>query len=433
MLPSPLNRDTTSALPQTVDVISLISAVARVMLRGSGEGTVHIRDAVERVAGAYGATVVLLVLPDSILLVINIDEDESTVVIHDVADIPRLDQVASLRELVHVIERGELPAAVALQRLTDLEHAPPRYPAWLSIPGVALFALGFGLNLQPTWQEAMISGAIGALVGAMSLLPRKLPRLVHLQPFVVAVVVSTLVLSLYPRFSFQGAPITLMIPALLFYIPGDTLSAALLELAHGRAAAGAIRLINVLFQLLTMATGVVLGGILSGTHPNAAFGASVTPDFDGWVMILGWLLFAVGMVWCLSIRWRDFGWVVAMIFVAALTQEAATKPLGELGGTFAAAVVVAGAVSLLARRDACPPYLVMILGAVFVLTVGAKGLEGLGSIVDGDGVRGFTSVVEMMEVATALSLGLLAGNILASLVPRPKLKRGRSMARSNAR
>ena len=406
--------------PAFSTIAALLKRLTALMLRGSGEGTLEISDAVQRVATAYGATAVLLVLPDSVLLVVRFAGNESTIVINERAEVPRLDQLTTLRQLIHAIEAGSVPLEQAMHQLQLLEAAPPLYPPWATVAGVTLLSLGFGLTLQATWQEAIASLVLGTLVGLLALLPRAQPKLSHLMPFVAATIVSALVLALYAPAGLRGAPINLMIPALLYFIPGDFISASMLELAHGRVAAGAIRLVHALFQLLTLAVGVTLGGILVGTHPNEAFRTAVTPEFGAWVLVVGWVIFAAGMVWCMSIRWRDFGWVVTMILFADAVQEAGTLVLGELGSTFIAGAAVACVAGLLARNVTRPPYLVLMLGAFFVLTVGTTGLDGLSSLADGDLARGFTSVADMFGIASALSLGLLTGNIIESLFETAK-------------
>lgn len=417
------NAQTAPAL--SPELVELLTTLTTLMLRGSAEGTFYIRSTVQKIAQMYSASADVLALPDSVLLIVCADGGQSSVVVNEAAEIPRLDMAAALKELVNEIIGAQLTISQALEKLRRLEITPPLYPTWALIPGVALFALGFGLSVQATWQQVILSTLLGALVGALALLPRSQPKLAPILPLLAAAVVSTIVLALYPVASLRGAPIELMIPALFFFIPGDFLSAGLGEIAYGRVSAGAIRLAQVAFQLLVLAVGALLGGILTNTQPDVLFTASIAPDFGWWVIVAGWLLFAVGMVWCFSIRWQDFGWVVLLVYIAFFAVQAGTFVFGALGGTFLAGIVASFVTSLLVRNPERPPYLVLILGAFFVLTVGAKGLSGLTAIASGAPIAGFESLVAMLEIATALSLGLLTGNICASLLPPKEVEQER--------
>jgi uncharacterized membrane protein YjjP (DUF1212 family) len=411
-----------ASAPLSVDLLVMLT---RFMLRGSGEGSFHISSTVQQVGEAYGVSAEVQAFPDSAVLLVRTDEGEWSAVIHEVADIPRLDRAAELRELVHEVDGGRLPVGQALQRLERLGSSSALYPAWTVLPGLALFALGFGLSVQATWQEVILSPLLGALVGAFVLLRRAEPKLAPAAPLLAASTVSALVLALYPVVPLKGAPVELMIPALFYFIPGDVLSAAILEVSVGRISAGVTRLGYALVQLFALSIGVVVGGIVTRTQPDALFQTSVAPDFSGWVVAVGWLVFAIGMVWSFSLRWRDFGWMVLLIYLGFAVVEVGTALFGELAGTLLAGIAASFVVSLLTRAPTRPPYLVMILGAFFVLTVGAKGLRGLTALGTGDLVQGFTSWFDMAEVGTALSLGMLLGNVLASLVPDRRHQPGR--------
>lgn len=398
-------------------VVDLLLTLTRLMLRGSGEGAFRISSTVRQVAQSYGVSADVQVLPDSAVLVVRADEGEWSMVIHETADVSRLDRAAELHELVHEIDSGTIPVGQALGRLTCIGASPAPYPAWTVPLGVACFALGFGLSVQPTWQEAALSPVLGALIGILVLLRRAEPKVAPVVPLLAATAVSTVVLILYPIIHLKGEPVELMIPALFYFIPGDVLSAAILEIGDGLISSGVIRLGYALMQLFTLSIGVITGAVVTHTDPNVLFHAAVAPDFSRWVVVLGWLLFAIGMVWSFSIRWQDFGWMLLLIYIAFAVVQAGTFLFGDPGGTLLAGIAIAFVASLLARTPTRPPYLVMILGGFFVLTVGAMGLRGLTAVAIGERIPGFTSLYDMAEVGSALALGMLLGNVLASLLP----------------
>jgi uncharacterized membrane protein YjjB (DUF3815 family) len=71
------------------------------------------------------------------------------------------------------------------------------------------------------------------------------------------------------------------------------------------------------------------------------------------------------------------------------------------------------AVAIWISRDPTrPPSVVLALCGFFVLTVGALGLEGVTALVSGDPVAGFTDLLKMLTIGTAISIGLLTGSVL---------------------
>src|SRR5262249_12779426 len=148
-------------------------------------------------------------------------------------------------------------------RLAALQARPPHFsPAW-QVLGLVLFATGFGVSVQATGQEVIASAVLGLLVGVIVVLGQHRPRLALVSPFAASVVVSTLTLIAYDNGWIDGGPIQLMVPCLFFFIPGDAISAGMLELADGRITAGATRVIYSLAILLVLAFGALIGTVLA--------------------------------------------------------------------------------------------------------------------------------------------------------------------------
>jgi uncharacterized membrane protein YjjP (DUF1212 family)/uncharacterized membrane protein YjjB (DUF3815 family) len=392
----------------------LLIRLTMILLRGSAEGVFIIQQMVQLVAQAYHTHVGMQFLPDSVTLQVQTPQTTTTHILMARPDVIRLDLLSHLRELVVEIMGGNISVKQANARLNALDNAAPLYTPQLKALGIVLFAVGFGTSVQLTWQEMLLSLFLGCIIGPLVVFSQRWSRIMLALPCLAAFVDAICVLLIYRLGILRGGPIQLMIPVLFYFIPGDYLSVAIAELAGGYISAGSIRLIYSTFLLLTLFVGVYLGVIITHTPTSTLFDANVRPDF-GWAFTaLGWFVFALGLVLIFSIRWRDFGWVVLFIYLAYFTQLIATLAFGELGGVFLGGTVNAFLGSLLARNPTHPPLLVLILGAFFVLTVGSLGLRGLTTWIGGNVLQGFHDVFSM------LSLGLLIGHLIASLVPAKK-------------
>jgi uncharacterized membrane protein YjjB (DUF3815 family) len=262
----------------------------------------------------------------------------------------------------------------------------------------------------------MASAVLGLLVGLIAVAGQTRPRLALVAPFVASVAVATLALIAYDRGWIDGGPIQLMVPCLFFFIPGDAISAAMLELADGRITAGAARLVYSVAVLLVLAFGALVGTVLADVPAASLFDVEVENTLGVWAVWGGWIIFALGTMLVFSMRPADFPWALAMILLTAAAAAAATRVAGEVVGTFAGAVVMTTAALLVARRPARPPAYVLYLGAFYVLTPGSHGLRGFESLLGGHPIQGFRGVGDMVALFTALAVGML---VAAAAVPRP--------------
>jgi uncharacterized membrane protein YjjB (DUF3815 family) len=148
--------------------------------------------------------------------------------------------------------------------------------------------------VQATWQEVGVSAVTGVLVGLLVVagIGRRRPSLAS--PFLASLGVSVLVLELFEHGRFDGGPIQLIVPALFFFIPGDAISAAALELADNRITAGASRLVCSLVTLLVLAFGALVATVVAGVPPSALFDVTVAGNLGPVAVWGGWVLVAAG-------------------------------------------------------------------------------------------------------------------------------------------
>lgn len=90
---------------------------------------------------------------------------------------------------------------------------------------------------------------------------------------------------------FEGGPIQLFI-----FIPGDGLSAAMLELADGRLTAGTARLVSSLASLLMLGFGALIATVLVNVPTDALIDADVDATLGPWWPWIAWTIFAFGVL-----------------------------------------------------------------------------------------------------------------------------------------
>lgn len=395
------------------ETTAFLAGLTRLLLTTSGEGAEQIERSVTAAARGLGAEAGLLVLPDAATVTVTSHGQVTTLAVRGFPEVFRLDQVIALKPLIEQIAGGRMGAAEADRRLAAITSAPPPYPWWLKLTGIVLFAIGFAPLMQPTWYEVWTTAVLGTVTASLAVAAGRLPRLATVLPLVAAATVSLITLEVFARTPAHGGPVLLMLPALFYFVPGDYLSAATTELAAGFLTTGAIRLVYAVFLLVQLYLGVILGLVITGRSRHALFDVAAHGDLPRWALFLAWLVFTVGTVLAFAIPGRLLGILLVLVYATVGVQTAGTKLLGEVGGTFAAAVLLGLVTTWLAARPAQPPRIVLLLPGFFTLTVGSLGMRGLTALAGGYPIQGFHDLTKMITIVTAIAAGLLLGAVLA--------------------
>ncbi|MEU5219834.1 threonine/serine exporter family protein [Streptomyces sp. NPDC020807] len=389
------------------DVLDLVGRLAGLLVAGGYEGTLRAEERLRAVAAAYGREAEVTVLADSAVVTVG----GATRVVAHAPDVPVLARVSELKPWLAEVATGRVPAGEARRRLERIAAAPHPYGPWLRLLGVVLFSVGFGVSIQPTWQEVWMTALLGLVVGALHVGGQVTGRPGWLAPLAASGIVGTVVLVAAREGWVTGGTIELMIPVLFVFIPGDAITMAMVELSVGRITAGAARLAQSLALLGALAFGPVLAAAALGMDQSEIFDEPVAPELGAFAGWFAWVVFTVGVMLVFGMRAKDLPWSLALVLVTYGTQLLTVRALGTLAGTFAAAAVMAAICLLLGRRPGAPPPYVLYLAAFFVLTPGSHGLRGMDAWLGGDPVRGVQDVAGMFGLIAAIALGMLAAAV----------------------
>ncbi|MFI2734898.1 threonine/serine exporter ThrE family protein [Streptomyces sp. NPDC018711] len=388
--------------------------LTRFMLTFSGEGAEGVDRVVRGVARTYGGRAETVLVADGAVLSVTVGDRTLTSTVTAFPDVSRLDRAVALKEFVERVRDTRPPLPEAAAGLRRIETLPATVPRWARGVGIVLFSVGFAPAVQPTWYEIGTTALLAALVALLTVLSDRRPRLARVLPLLAAALVSLVTLGLLRPGQEHGGPVLIMLPALFFFVPGDLLSAAAAELVGGFLSTGAVRLVYALVLLLQLYVGVLLGVAVTGTPTSALLDTAQDADLSRWVIVGSWAVFTAGLFLAFGVPWRLAGPVTGLVYLSLGVQAAGTALIGEVGGTFVAAMALAVAADLLSRPAGRPPRLVLFLGGFFTLTVGSLGLRALTSLAGGHVLHGFHDLLDFLTVVTTIAVGLLAG---AALVP----------------
>jgi uncharacterized membrane protein YjjB (DUF3815 family) len=174
------------------------------------------------------------------------------------------------------------------------------------------------------------------------------------------------------------------------------------------------------FILLQLAAGVIIGAAVTGVGTAALISSSTVNNIPWIVTALAWIPFTVGMALTFCARARDISWLLLGVYVAWGVQLLVVRAFGDAAGTFAAATVLTLLGVLVGHSPRRPPNLIVILGGVFVLTVGSMALRGLTTLAGGHLIESFHDMATFARVAGSLSLGLIVGTSAGVMILRSR-------------
>ena len=260
------------------------------------------------------------------------------------------------------------------------------------------------------WIDIATATLIGLLIGVMSVLNEKRPRLREasdavsgLVAGIVAVLVSTLIQPLNLN--------SVIIASLVVLLPGMTLTNAVNELTSGHLVSGTARFAGAIATILKLTVGTMIALTLAqlfGLYPEVR-ALRPQPDWVEWTsLVLAAYAFAV----LFKAHRRDYGWVMAAAICGYLISRFAGGAWGSPVGIFLSALTLTAAGNLFARLANKPGAIIRVPG-IIMLVPGSNSLRGVISLMQQqDVVVGNTALMAVVNIVMALVAGLLFGNLL---------------------
>jgi uncharacterized membrane protein YjjP (DUF1212 family) len=388
----------------------------------AGESVDSVQVRIARVARAYGAHAARIsAFPTFMMVTMGRGEPATVELTSSLNAEPRLDQIAALDRLVGEAERGAVAPSVGLRRLEEIGEMGSRFGRVQSIVGYAVLSLGLCLILQPGAGELAGAAVLGAFVGLLRSIVRGQSPLQVLLPVMAAFSVSALG-ALAIEHEIAGVGLRAIVASLVVFLPGATLTTAVLELAAGQMVSGASRLVSGAMRLALLAFGIVAGIDAVGV-PSTRLLGDTGSLLGSWAPWLGVLVFAGGVMVANSAPTRSLPGLLVVLYVAWTGQMLGNVVFGGYMSALLGAAVMTPAAVWVARLPSAMPAHAAFLPGFWLLVPGALGLIGLTQLaggangIDPVGAGGASTAGVAELVATVVSIfavavGVLCGSLL---------------------
>jgi len=369
------------------------------------------------VADAYGmAAVGISVLPTMVLVRAQQDLTRSIDMAGtEVDDDLRLDQVGALFEVVDQARQGRLSAQAGLDRLAAMWTAPARFGSVVRVLGHIILSVGLGLIITPRPSALLYCAGLGLMVGLLTELGDQWSALDVLLPALGSGLVAVVVFEA-TKAGQVVAPLLLLIPPLITFLPGGTLTTAMVELADRHPIAGATRLVAGSTQVVLIVFGILAGQALVGIPPELAFAQRSDNLIGWWGPVLGPLVFAIGIYYHFVGPRGSLPWLCVIVYVAWAGETLGNDFLGGYFGGFVGALTMTMVAFWLDRLSAAPPFLVLFLPAFWLLVPGVLAVVGLADLVGNEAAVALFDLGRAAFTIVSIALGVLAGVAIARAV-----------------
>lgn len=323
--------------------------------------------------------------------------------------------LAKLNQLANIIRRVTSREANPVQGLTEVDKlvaAPNRYGSLEMMLAYAVVCGAASVFFGAGWTELAVAFAIGLVLGRLSLLAERHPRLAGVFPVFAAcfaTVVSRSVMSIWPGEAFIAA-----LGGMIVLVPGYTLTVAMNEIAHQHLVSGTSRVTGAVITFLQMGLGLALGSRISDAI------LSVGPDVQTtavptWVYWVAVALASVAFTVLFRAHRRDIPAILGGCVIALLAAEFGSGWFGPVLGVALSAWLLGSFSNGLARWSGRPAATTLVPG-LLVLVPGSFGFRSVQALLNHDVLSG----VEIGFSTTMTAMALVTGLFLANLTVSPR-------------
>ncbi|MHB1058694.1 MAG: threonine/serine exporter family protein [Rhodanobacter sp.] len=316
---------------------------------------------------------------------------------------------------------GELGLREGFRLLRELGRPDTRREKIGLIASYGLSAASIAaLFLHSSWVDLVVAGAIGVIIGGITLLAASRPRLAVASDAISALVATTVAIVV-SAFVVPLAIKSVVLASLIILVPGMSLTTAVREISSQHLVSGMARMGGAMSTLLKLTFGTI-----AATQLCAAMGITARdfslPALPAWTDYPALLVAAIAFAILFRAARRD--WPV--VIVAVVAGYLATRWGGAIAGSLPAAPVgvflgglLLGAMANVYARFAHRPGAVIREPGILLLVPGSVGFRSVSFLLERDTTLSVDTGLLLVTLLVSLVAGLMFGDLLVS--PRRSL------------
>lgn len=390
----------------TDKLVEFLEELSRALI-ASGNSVSETERILRGVAESQNVEVEVSVLPTMLIIKAGGETSRMSLAAQSPGVMP-LHQVTKIYRLIDDVRSGGTEISDAIDELREIVGGPHRFGRYGMFLGYLLLSVGIAFLIQPDLNLVVYSSLLSVISGALIVLGYGNRRLSLIMPVLASFTVSGVAFFLIRAGAVTGN-LTLIVPPLIYFIPGVTLTTGIYELASGELVSGSSRVIYGCMLLLLLVFGVLMGMQING-FPQEEF-AAIKISTLSYSPYIGAVLFAAGIYLFLSVYRSDFPWILLVLYTALVGQQLGNTIGGGLLGAFLGALsmtLVARAIEMAGKT----PHFVTLYPAFWFLAPGSIGFIGLANLLGKNYLTSIAEITLFSMTVIAIALGLLVGALL---------------------
>jgi uncharacterized membrane protein YjjP (DUF1212 family) len=331
----------------------------------------------------------------------------------------RYDQSFPLAELVARAPSGSVEPKEGLAELGRIREMDTRFPVWLNVFGYAVQSVGLALILQPTPWSLIGAAVLGLIVGALSVIGRRIEAVGYMLPTVCAFLVALIVFTVDSHWHVGTDSLRALAAPLATFLPGAAITLAVIELTTHHVVSGASRLVAGFMQIAQLAFGILIAAQVAGIADSNLVATQLN-RIGPWAPFLGVLVYGVGI-------WLNFGppkkflpWMGLMLYTAYAGQWIGNELLGSYASGFGGGLTLIIFALAISQRPNTPPTMSLVVPGFWLLVPGSLGFMGVTQLLGTHSTAVFTAtLISMMSIAVGVQTGLLLWRAVIQMSGNP--------------
>lgn len=375
-----------------------------------------VRGVMEQTARAYGLDHEFLALPNYVQ--VGSASGEGIYIANPDFNV-RYDQSFPLATLVARAPTGSVSPEDGMAELERIRNLDKRFPVWITILGYAVQSVGLALILQPTPWSLYGAATLGLLVGALSVIGRRIEAIGYMLPTVCAFLVALIVFTFENRWHVGTDSLRALAAPLATFLPGAAITLAVIELATHHVVSGASRLVAGFMQIAQLAFGILIAAQIAGIADTNLVTTEIN-RLGPWAPFVGVLVYGLGIWLNFAPPTKFLPWMVLMLYIAYAGQWIGNAVLGSYASGFGGGMTLILFALAISHRPNTPPTMSLVVPGFWLLVPGSLGFMGITQLLGTHSTGVFTAtLISMMSIAVGVQTGLLLWRAAIQLTDSP--------------
>ena len=314
-------------------------------------------------------------------------------------------------QMVDQVLDESMSVAQGIKALDDLVERPSIHKDWLVNISIMLLSAGVAFLLKGTTYDSVLAGLLGLLSGLLNS-SVKIERMDTVKEGIICFIIGFCAFAsahYFPRIN----PQIVILSAIIYYIPGLTLTMAMGEISSQNLTAGTARLAGAIIILLKIVFGTFVGSTLA--QKIWQMNLLTTTNELTWFFIPALLIVSFTFVILFQAKWQESFWMILAASSTYLIHMFLKAPIGNLAATLVAGTYI-GASSNLYSRVLNRPSMIVTLPSIILLVPGSVGYKGFEFLFINETLFGINTLFTTFN----LGLALVAGTYFGSSLIKPR-------------